>query len=303
MQTGELRQLPFETTLMGVAASAAEHYGINVSVPSLYGGSGHGFIINIHRQLCPSGPYCWNHDGFDGLLPNVGLKRVALGFFGPDSTPSRRADVEGRVRELVDRGVPCSLVNMEHQLITGYDDGGLCTAQPWPCTDFPPNRLSYGSWSELGGEIHAGFFAWKKAEPAGFVAALRAALDFALELHEEPERWAMEDYAMGMNAWQAWIEAVREGRGNTHGSWWNARVWGECRLMTSRYVAEASVRLDRLHSELVELAGEYAQLGTGMHLVADRGMDPEEKTVLLRELRGIESRCLKGLRRLRESLR
>ena len=49
----------------------------------------------------------------------------------------------------MDEDSPCSLLNMENQLITGYDDTGFDTAQPW-CPhnkDFPPRRLSSGTWT------------------------------------------------------------------------------------------------------------------------------------------------------------
>jgi hypothetical protein len=298
-----LRQPPFETTLMGVAAAAAERHGLPASVPALYGSSGHAFIINVHTALCPSGPYCWRDDGFEELLGNLGLRRSCLGLFDSGSSGPQRAGVEGRVRDLMDRGVPCSLLNMEHQLITGYDDEGFDTAQPWPGMDFPPARLTFGSWRELGDEVHAAFYAWERTDPARFDRALGDSLDFALALFDEPTRWALDYYAMGMDAWQAWIDAVEAGHGGSHGAWWNARVWGECRLMAGRYVAEAALRLHGPHTELTELAGEYTRLGTGMHLAAGRKMDPSDKKVLLRELRGMESRCVGGLRRLREALR
>jgi hypothetical protein len=77
----------------------------------------------------------------DGLcIGNLGLEMTDLGFFAPQSTPQDRAAVEQRVREALDAGIPCSLINLENQLITGYDHTGFFTAQPWaPKVDFPPD--------------------------------------------------------------------------------------------------------------------------------------------------------------------
>ena len=297
----ELRQLPLETTLMGAACGAAEFYGLELSPPMLYGGTGHAFVINIHPRLCPSGPYCWNPRGLEELLPNLGLRRRTLGFFGPKSEPEDRGEVEERIRDLMDSGVPCSLLNMDNQLIAGFDDRGFHLAQPWPGVDFPPARLSFGSWEELK-EVHLSFYAWDREEPASFEKAFLASLDMALELFDRPRRYAEDGYRMGMEAWKAWIEAVEKGFGDTHGSWWNARVWGECRLMAGRYLAETELRLEGNHG-LVELAGDYTFLGTGMLMAADRKMPAAEKTSLLKELRGLEDRCVQGLRKLRERLR
>jgi len=303
VEMSELRQLPFETTLMGVARGVAEHYGLEVSVPVLYGGSGHAFLMNIHSELCPSGPYCWDPEGLDRLLPNLGLRRRSLGFFGPDSTPEERARAESLVREHMEEGRPCSILNMENQLITGFDRRGFDTARPWPGMDFPPARLSFGSWEELGDEVHIGFYAWERCDTAGFPDLLPKSLDFALSLYAESSSRAFEDYSMGMEAWEAWIRGVEAGHGTGHGCWWNAMVWGECRLMAGRYMAEASLRLGGMHPELVELAGEYTMLGTGIRMAGDRSMEAGRKVELLRELRGMESRCFRGLRKLREALR
>ena len=121
----------FNTTLMGVVRGVASYYGLRASDAVLYGGSGHAFVINIHKELCPSGPYCWDPARFVGLLRNLGLERTDHGFFGAGSSPSARAAVEEVLRGELDRGMPCALLNMEDQLITGYDDTGFLTTQPW----------------------------------------------------------------------------------------------------------------------------------------------------------------------------
>ena len=62
-----------------------------------------------------------------------------LGFFSPASTDKDRAAVEQKLRDALDNGVPCSLINLENQLITGYDATGFDTAQPWPKNiKYPP---------------------------------------------------------------------------------------------------------------------------------------------------------------------
>ena len=60
-----------------------------------------------------------------------------------------RSKLEATLRERMDEDSPCSLLNMENQLITGYDDTGFDTAQPWypHNKDFPPRRLSSGTWT------------------------------------------------------------------------------------------------------------------------------------------------------------
>ena len=54
-----LKQPPLNTTMTGVLKGVSDYHGLNLSEPMIYGLSGHAFLINIHVQLCPSGPYCW----------------------------------------------------------------------------------------------------------------------------------------------------------------------------------------------------------------------------------------------------
>ena len=123
MKIRNLTQPPFETTLMGVVKAVLDHYGHEVSDAFVYGGSGHAFLINVHEALCPSGPYCWNHGPMMPLLANLGVKRTDLGFYHRESPAEDRAAVEERLRDHLDRGRPCSLLNMDHQLVLRHFSG------------------------------------------------------------------------------------------------------------------------------------------------------------------------------------
>ena len=94
-----LKMHPFETTMMGVLKGVAEYYDIEVSDAWLFGGSGHAFLINIHEQLCPSGPYCWKYETFYRLLKNLGISMRNLGFFTSESTSEERAEIETVLRK------------------------------------------------------------------------------------------------------------------------------------------------------------------------------------------------------------
>src|SRR6476661_5927795 len=95
---------PFNTTLMGVLKAVLDSYGAGVTAPFLFGASGHAFLINIHEQLCPSGPYCWKRARFDGLLRNTGVEMVTRGVYGPESSAAERAAIEAEMRSALDRG-------------------------------------------------------------------------------------------------------------------------------------------------------------------------------------------------------
>ncbi len=105
-----LRVPPFNTTLHGATSDA--------------------FLINIHETLCPSGPYCWRADRFEVLLRTLGISRTDHRFFGSRTSADERRAIERTLTGWLDRGVPCALLNLEIQLIMGYDDTAWLTAQP-----------------------------------------------------------------------------------------------------------------------------------------------------------------------------
>ena len=47
----------------------------------------------------------------------MGLRMTDLGFFGTGAKGEARAEVERKLREALDKGVPCSLMNLENQVI------------------------------------------------------------------------------------------------------------------------------------------------------------------------------------------
>jgi len=181
MQLVNYHQPSLNCTMLGIVRAAADYYGLNASTPALYGASGHAFLMNIHKELCPSGPYCWTMEPFLAQLAVIGLVMSDLGFFGSDSTPTQRAAVEAQLKRALDAGIPCSLLDMENQCISGYDETGFITAQPWPGLDFPPAHLTYGSWSELG-EVHISYFTLAACPPAPTREAIRAGLRYARDL-------------------------------------------------------------------------------------------------------------------------
>ena len=64
------RQPPYDTSLLGVAVGALHHYGNEVTPGEAFVLSGHAFALNIHPDLCPSAPYCWDYRACVELLRN-----------------------------------------------------------------------------------------------------------------------------------------------------------------------------------------------------------------------------------------
>lgn len=282
MPNPKLKQSCLNTTMMGVYRAALDVYDLPVSTPALFGLSGHAFVINIHNELCPSGPYCWGRPYVEKLAANVGLDVRDLGFFSQKSTPAERAAVETQLREALDAGVVCALINMENQLITGYDDTGFHTAQPWPQMDFPPKHLSFGSWSELDNEIHINFYTLSRREPAELKPSVLASLRYLVDFNRNPANHTREPYHCGLSAYPAWIDAIRAGHGNSHGHWWNAFVYAECRANAADFFREVTPALAM--PELgPTLAEHYATTARCLMSASEKSLAPDKQIALLQQ--------------------
>ena len=303
MKLDNMEMPPLNTTLMGVLRGVLDYYGVQVSTPMIYGGSGHAFLINVHEALCPSGPYCWKREGFVRLTANLGVERTDLGFFSKDASAEERRQVEGVLKGHLDAGTPCSLLNMENQLITGYDDTGFFTAQPWaPKMDFPPKHLTFGSWKEFGDKFHVDFYSYRQIDPASESTVVGDSLEYAVDLFRNPTSHTEEPYGVGPDAYDKWIGAVKKGDGSSHGNWWNATVWSECRSMAAKYFAEIGEKFPPVASRAAELGEMYDAVAEGLRKASDKEMDGEEKIRLLEDIKEREEKCTQEVDGLRAAL-
>jgi hypothetical protein len=292
---------PFNTTLLGVVRGVANYYGLTVTDAMLFGGTGHAFLSNVNEELCPSGPYCWNRAPFYALLRNMGIEMIDEGFFSTDNSPAERARIETVLKDHLNEGGPCGLVNMEYQLILGYDDSGFVTSQPWPGMDFPPKHLAFGSWAEFGQEVHVNFFTFNKVRAKSERDIILGGLRYALDLYENPAVHTAPPRHTGAEAYEVWIAAVEKGHGGSHGNWWNATVWGESRRTAGRFFAEIQGKYPELAERAGWLSEQYVAIADRLGRVSDRAGDKEEKMRALREIVSIEKECISGIRELAAS--
>lgn len=300
---GTLKQPPLDTTMVGVLKGVSDYHGLNLSEPMIFGLSGHAFLINIHIELCPSGPYVWKRETMDPLIENMGMKMTDLGFFGPMANKEARKRVEKQLCEALDAGIPCSLINMENQIINGYDETGFFSAQPWaPHNPFPPARLSFGTWYEFGEEFHVNFYTIEKVKPIDREAAILASLDYAADMHKNPMKYSTAAYGVGPKAYDNWINAVPTS-GSSHGNWWNATVWSECRLMAARYFAEIGKENKGVAGLCLKLKNRYLNISGNLGKVSNKEMASEEKIELLKETKRWEAEAMEDVEKLSAALR
>lgn len=292
---------PYNTTLMGVLNGVSDYFEYNTSPDWLFGGSGHAFLINIHDELCPSGPYVWNYDNFYRLLENLGISMKDLGFYTDESTSKERRRIEQTLKENIDTGTPCSLLNMENQLITGYTDKHFIIEKPWPDfeSQMTPESLTFQTWEELE-EVHINFFNYTKTKKTDDETVFKESLLYALDLNQHPDKYREnQEYHIGLDAYDAWIKAVKNGYGSSHGNWWNGTIWMGCREMASKYLKRASTKYEgEISVKLGKLSEKYVEMAELLDRSRDKELADEEKIYALMTSKNIEETCLEDIEEL-----
>ena len=173
-----LDQLPLDAPRIGALHGAARHFGFDHSPATVYGGTGHAFVINIHGELCPSGPLVWQRQRSDRLAANLGIAVEYLGFFTADADAAERSAVDAELRRAVDAGLPCAICNDEYQLIVGYDAEGFDLIGP----EHLSRRLTFGTWQEWGAGVYAYIYIHRGGAPVFRARLVSESLEFALDV-------------------------------------------------------------------------------------------------------------------------
>ncbi|MBK34676.1 MAG: hypothetical protein CME26_03985 [Gemmatimonadetes bacterium] len=111
-----------------------------------------------------------------------------------------------------------------------------------------------------------------------------------------PSAYTSEPYGMGPDGYSNFIEAVEAGHGSSHGNWWNATVWAECRRMASACFTEVA-------DEGAHVAAVYASIGSGLEKVSDKEMDKNEKLGHLTRLLEEEQSAIEEVGAVAEAIR
>lgn len=270
---------------MGCLQGCLKYLHSDISPAWLYGVSGHAFGLNIHKQLCPSGPHVWSGwgslQGREGLL-GLKIERVGPWYKGHDDQYAAHKQLAwDRTRKAIDAGTPCVGYDLgwgEFYIVNGYDDTG------------------YYFWNtNMGALKQAGPVAWDKYGDAGVVnmialqyltvtkptatlpevvkAALQWAVDFGARGDgNDPAR--QPDYASGLAAYDQWIKALDDPecwKGNG-GPMYNAEVWRECRRNAVAFLKEADDRLGdpQLSPLFDEAVRHYQRVELQLGLVCDQ---------------------------------
>ena len=84
---------------IGALHGIAKYYSYHISQQWLMGGTGMAFFINIHQDLCPSGPYVFDYNPFIELAKNLGLEIIPLGFIHNTANSYHLKYLESKIKE------------------------------------------------------------------------------------------------------------------------------------------------------------------------------------------------------------
>lgn len=297
----DINQAPYHSTLMGVIKGVADFYKMNLSKEMIYGLTGQAFMINIHDELCPSGPYCFDRSQFCKLLKDMGIEIIDHGFFSADDSINKRKNIENVVKDHLLSNNPCGMVNLEYQLIYGYDEEGLLTAQPWS-DKYPPAHLNYKTWSELGEDVFMNIFTFTKAKPINLTKQIKNGLQYAIDLNENPSKYTSLPYVTGVRAYDVFIKALDNGHGDGQGCRWNAIVWGESRKEASKFFLEIANMYPNNFELANELSNDYKIIGEGLMKISDTKVPIKPRIKLLNEIQEIEELALNKIIKLNDRI-
>ena len=305
MEIVNLNQPPLNTTLMGCIKGASDFFDNDYSAAMLFGLTGHAFLINIHKELCPSGPYVWKKERFSELLKNLGIEMTTVYQVGKETTGGERRTIEEELKAHLDQGNLCMLDFLEHQLFAGYDENGFLMLQPWngrASSEVP--AITFGTWNECFekmGWAHLTVLSHTSPQK-NLTDAAKDALAYGLELYSAPEKHHVDGYQIGYGAYDWWVEAVKSGLGESHGHWWNGTVWSECRMFAAEFFRELAELLqsNRIAGACRNLAVVYSNMAEVLSKVKEKELEASKKLKLLHAAQEMEREAETGIGTLLE---
>jgi hypothetical protein len=244
VKLGNLKWDPKWVSHLGCVKGCLDYLGIEVSDAWLFGATGHAFVINIHQDVCPSGPTAWKTEMLFHLGRNVGydIEGVFSHKSAKDFAEKQNLAFE-KVKNAINRGLPCygwELDIPEFYVVHGYDEEG------YYYRGFDNSEEGPKPWKELGdtgiGALEMCVF--KKGNPVDDTLTIKEALAFVLEHSKNPKKWIFPKYKSGIEGYDTWISALETNTADGFGNAYNIAVWNECRQNALNFLIEAKKRLN-----------------------------------------------------------
>ena len=245
------------TTMMGSLYGAIHTWDDSITLTDLFGYSGHAFILNIERTLCPSGPTAWDWGATLFPLRQMFTLRRLCASCDMRSPEEARELIWQRTVNSLDAGRPVVLWDViypEFYLAYGYDaERGEYLVQG-PGAESHEQRAAATRLGMHTGQVWALFPA--AHESVNREAARDLALRGAIAWHHWPNA-ANAQWTFGGDAWNVWIAAISEEElaHPSNAVSCNHFVYAECRQHAAAFLATLGV-------EFTEAAAAFQRVAT-----------------------------------------
>lgn len=276
---------------MGVVVGAANHYGLSFFPKEYYCESGFAYALNIAPDLCPSGPYCWNHQHVLENLRHLGLSITYISLGDTTDPNNKVADEAARAH----KEAVLSVEALEHQLVSDSDAKGIELSLPWgPDSEACLKRVEFDAMTKKDSPIF-GFYRFDRCDSSEKLVRVSRGLDCALRMYGESADFQADGYRFGLSGFEVWADALRSNEFNSHGNWWNAQVWSECRHVAAEYFNNWELFEC---SETSSLAQKFSEVSSLLREAGDHELDNAKKRSLVLQAGDIESRAFDLLKDL-----
>lgn len=255
---------------VGAATSCLRALGARCDLTDVAGFSGYAFVLSIHQELCPSGPtvFDWRE-----LLPGIRyLGREAAEHHGPghEATAADCQRLFELVAEEIGAGRPCVLNGAyapEFAAVIGVADGcyRVRSFRETIGQEQPPIPLDQ---LDAPGGLYAAFF--RETTGATPESGDRWAVAHAVGLlRGSGWKWRpAEVYTLGLAAYDAWIDALCEGRPHGFGPRYNAQCYAAGRAHARGFLERVAARQPALAETLGHAVTAYGRAAGAMGEVA-----------------------------------
>ena len=298
----------FLVSHLGCVKGCIEYLGLDISIPWLFGGTGHAFIINIHETLCPSGPTAWRTTMLYALGRKLGYD--THGIFG-QTTDELKEKAWDYVRTAIGNNQPCYGWQLgsipDFYVIYGYDDDGYYYKGYDAMGGTGPL-----SWRDLG-KMFIEVYSVEKCNAVDDRSLVKAVFETVIKHSKNPEEWSINDkYSTGLKGFDQWINAVSNGTADGFGLGYNSVVWSECRRYAVEFLEEAKNRLGEKTRDLFDEAiRHYEKVAESLTKVSKLYPHPlriegpiakddtsKEATIILKTARDAEAKGLEVIEEL-----
>ena len=253
------------TSMMASIYGAVRTWDDSLTLTDLFGLSGHAFILNIERTLCPSGPTAWDWGAILFPLRQMYSMRRLCATCDMRSPEEARELIWQRSMESLDAGHPVVLwdaILPEFYLASGYDDATSEYVLQGPAADRLAGRAGADQLGLRSGQVWA-LFPFPAEKPDRF-AARDLALRGAITWH----RWANDrdgQWFFGAEAWDIWIAAMveEEMAHDSQALSLNHFVYAECRRHAATFLAAQG-------AEFAPAAEAYHQVASALEVLTER---------------------------------